>query len=346
MSRTCGVTSSRAHAPTIDVQLVGTVFVDLVFADLAGPPVPGREMRTTSIGFSPGGTANLAVALRRLGLTVRLDAAFATDLYADFLWRTLVHEGVDLSGSARLEDWSTPLTVSLAYAGDRSMITYERPQPAWAAGARGAECPPPRAVFADLGRGTPSWLPQLHAAGARTFADVSWDDTERWAGRVLDELVDVDVFMPNCVEAMAYTRTDSPEAAARALIRRVPLVAVKCGPDGALAMRAGDDEVVREPAIEVVAVDPTGAGDVFDAAFILGSLASWTLPETLRFANLCAGLSVLHHGGSLSAPTMGEVAAWIAADPERAARFRFLRPLIRRVREREAPQRAHQTLHQ
>ena len=34
------------------------------------------------------------------------------------------------------------------------------------------------------------------------------------------------------------------------------------------------------------------------------------LAQRLKFANLCAGLSVRHHSGSLGAPCWGEIAEW------------------------------------
>ena len=40
------------------------------------------------------------------------------------------------------------------------------------------------------------------------------------------------------------------------------------------------------------------------------TLAGWPLEERLKFACLCAGLSVRHFSGSLGAPCWGEIAAW------------------------------------
>ncbi|MEV4255886.1 PfkB family carbohydrate kinase, partial [Spirillospora sp. NPDC049652] len=60
----------------------------------------------------------------------------------------------------------------------------------------------------------------------------------------------------------------------------------------------------------VEALDATGAGDVFGAGFLFGTLAGLPLPERLKFANLCAGLSVRHRSGSLGAPCWGEIAAF------------------------------------
>ncbi len=50
------------------------------------------------------------------------------------------------------------------------------------------------------------------------------------------------------------------------------------------------------------ALDPTGAGDVFVAGFVTGTLAGWPLADRLAFAGLTAALSVQEFGGSLSAP--------------------------------------------
>jgi bifunctional ADP-heptose synthase (sugar kinase/adenylyltransferase) len=80
------------------------------------------------------------------------------------------------------------------------------------------------------------------------------------------------------------------------------------------------------------ALDPTGAGDVFVAAFATGTLAGWPLEYRLRFAALCAGLSVRHFGGSLSAPGWADIATWWsetgAADPQLAKAYGFLTDLL------------------
>jgi len=322
----------------LDVRLAGTVFIDLVFSGLTSSPGLGTEILAEGLGSSPGGVANLAVALARLDLTVGLHAAFAPDLYGDYLWRTLgEQEGVDLSGSRRVDGWATPLTVSLAYERERSMITYEEPPPL---SPRELLVTPGRArsVFTFVSdREEMGWLAAIRQAGATIFGDVGWDPSERWSSRVLDNLAMVDVFMPNAVEAMAYTRTATPAAALEALARLVPVAVVKCGPDGALACSRATGERVAEPGVPIEALDPTGAGDVFGAGLMLGTLEGWPLAERVRFANLCAALSCHFYGGSLSAPCWNEIASWcraLDADPAVTAaarrRYQFLHPYFER----------------
>ncbi len=293
----------------IDVYLAGTVFLDLVFTGLEGSPSPGTECYATGLGASPGGVATVAVALARLGLRVRLAALFGDDMAGDYLWHTLAEvEAVDLRASRRVPGWSTPVTVSLAYHQDRSMVTHSATPPG---GPPDGEHLPvaARGCFAYLGpRGRP-WLGRARELGIPVFADVGWDGSGEWPATVLQGLAPADVFLPNAVEAMAYTRTTSARAALAGLSRRLTLAVVKCGPLGAIATEAGGP-VLHEPALVVEAADPTGAGDVFDAAFIYASLAGWPLQRRLRFAVLCSGLSVRHHGGAMSAPTWADIAAF------------------------------------
>ena len=321
----------RPDRPEVDVFLTSVVFLDVIFTGLPERPAAGTEVFASGLGCAPGGGANLAVALRRLGLRVGLGAAFGTDMFGSYLWRTLSEqEDVDLSWSRRHPGWPTPVTVSLAHDGDRSMITYQEPLPTAENGFPG---PPPAAAacFAHLGSDVPDWARRLREAGTTLFADVSWDASGAWSSAVLDRLAEVDVFLANAVEAMAYTRTGSPRAALDLLAPRVPVCVVKDGGRGASGVDNITGERASEPAIPVELLDPTGAGGVFDAGFAFGTLAGWPLDQRLRFANLCAGLSVRHHSGSLGAPTWGEIAGWLA-DPalpgEVRAAYGFIDPYI------------------
>jgi sugar/nucleoside kinase (ribokinase family) len=154
------------------------------------------------------------------------------------------------------------------------------------------------------------WIAQAASKGTRVFGDVGWDDTGAWDLAGLPDLRHCEAFLPNAEEAMRYTGTDCPRAAAHALTAYVPLAVVTLGADGAYAVDRRTGETAEVPAIEVEALDPTGAGDVFVAGFVTGTLADWPLADRLAFAGLTAALSVQEFGGSLSAPGWSEIAAW------------------------------------
>ncbi|WP_243716839.1 carbohydrate kinase family protein [Actinomadura sp. KC345] len=337
-------------APALDVFLSGRVFMDMIFTGLPGLPPPGTEIVTDGLGSAPGGAANIAVAMSRLGLRVGLAAPFGDDMFGAYLWRTLAEqEGVDLARSRRVRGWSTPVTVSMAYDSDRSMVTYARPVPAGAEDLAEdlAQAPPSaRVCFIDADRPVPPWAPEMRERGSLIFGDLGWDQTGAWPAEVLDRLRHVDVFLPNAAEAMAYTRTGSPAEAAEALAGRVPVVVVKRGGDGAIAIDSATGERAETGALPVEALDPTGAGDVFAAGFVFATLADLPLAERLRFANLCAGLSVRHRSGSLGSPCWGEIAAFgeTGEVPESVlAEYAFVIPFIPDAAD-DSPVRAEPTL--
>ena len=325
----------RDRAAPFDVFVQGTVFLDIVMTGLRGRPAPGTEVFTGGMGSCPGGIANLAIASSRLGMSTSLSAAFGDDLYGDFCWESLeTQEHVDLSHSRRMTGWPTPVTVSMAFDDDRSMVTHMRPTPIGEDELVGTP-PPARAAIVYLSTAEPAWRVRAREQGTLVFADVWWDGTEQWSGSVLEQLSHCHAFLPNEVEATSYTRTDDAEAALRRLAGLVPIVAVTSGSAGSRAIDNLTGEDAWAPPVPVVAQDATGAGDVFDTGFTLGTLNGWPLVDRLAFANLCAGLSVQHVGGSLAAPGWGDIADWWggirtrgsngdADDRDLAARYGFL----------------------
>jgi len=299
----------------LDVVVSGLVFQDLVLG-LPTPPRPGTEVWATGSHESPGGIANFAVALARLGLRTGMAAAFGADDLGDRLWDRLeTTEGIDLTLSRKLPHWPTPLTVALAYDNDRALVTRGTAPPL-SADDLIVTPPKAKAVAAHIGPWPNDWLAKAKAAGSLVFADVGWDPTEQWDPAVLDQLEHCDVFLPNAEEAMAYTRTASPGAALEALATKVPVVVVSNGAHGAEAIDTGTGERVAVPAFPVPAADTTGAGDVFAAGFIAATLWDLPLHQRVRFAALTAALSVTKLGGADAAPRWADLARWQHEHPE------------------------------
>jgi sugar/nucleoside kinase (ribokinase family) len=299
-----------AGDPEFDLILEGSVFLDMVFTGLESLPTPGTETWADGMGSSPGGVANQAIAASRLGLHTTLAAAFGDDGYGEFNWNTLQHqEHVDLSRSRRFDKWHSPVTVSLSVQRDRSMVSHGHPSPVPASELIG-EPPRSRAAIVGVDAEPEAWALAARANGTNLYGDVGWDPTAEWSPDVLDALQYFHAFVPNGVEAMAYTRTDDPWAALYSLADRVPVAVVTMGPQGAIAVDSVTGEEEWVPALPVRAYDPTGAGDCFAAAFVVGDLAGWPLADRLSFANLCAALSVQEVGGSLAAPGWGDIADW------------------------------------
>jgi len=318
----------------VDVFLSGLLFFDLVFSGLDQPPALGTEVWTKDMGSGPGGIANFAVALSRFGLSTELAAAFGDDFYGRHCWHTLaVVEGVGMSRSRRFESWPMPVTVSLAYDGDRALVTHGEPLPMRPDVLIG-EPPPSRAAVVHIGPEPEAWIGKARAAGTLVFADVGWDPSQQWTPALLEQLALCHAFMPNEHEAMSYTRTGTPQAALSRLSELVPLAVVTRGGDGALAVDATTGEHAAVAGLGVAAVDTTGAGDIFGASLVAATLAGWPLAQRLRFANLAAALSVGRLGGAAAAPGWPGIARWWQrhntshGDPELRREYAFLSEII------------------
>lgn len=302
-----------------DLFLQGSVFFDLVLTGLDGVPTHGQETWADGMGSCPGGIANLAIAASRLGLRTTLAGAFSDDVYGDFCWRTLAsQEGVDLAHSRRFPGWHSPVTVSLVDGRDRALITHSHSAPV-PVSELVAELPSARAAFVDVAEDREAWIDEAIAAGMLLFGDVGWDRDRAWSPSVFEQLAGFHAFLPNSAEAMAYTHTDDPHDALHALADKVPVAVVTCGGQGALGVDANTGEEEWVPSLPVNEWDPTGAGDVFGAAFVLGTLRGWPLRQRLAFGNLCAALSVQNVGGSLAAPGWGDIVDWLARVRAKAA---------------------------
>src|SRR5690606_20934737 len=94
-----------------DVVLAGPTFFDLVLGDLDAGPRPGTEVYAARMNASPGGTANLAVATARLGLTTALASTLGDDLHGRWCRHVLGDvEGIDLARTRVVADWPTAVT--------------------------------------------------------------------------------------------------------------------------------------------------------------------------------------------------------------------------------------------
>ncbi|MBI3963349.1 MAG: sugar kinase, partial [Deinococcus sp.] len=100
---------------------------------------------------------------------------------------------------------------------------------------------------------------------------------------ILPLLAQVDMVFPGLDEARLLLGEGEPEALLDRLLSLGPrVVALKLGAQGALAGNGTTRCVATPPAVTVI--DPVGAGDAFDAAFLFGTLRGLSLGEQLRLA--------------------------------------------------------------
>jgi sugar/nucleoside kinase (ribokinase family) len=252
--------------------------------------------------FSLGGTVTFAaLTAYRLGL----EAAIVTCADAELCEELPVRlQGIQLAVR------SSPATTTFANAYQGSFRTQylrargetlciEDVPESW----RGA----PIVLLAPLVQELPQELLQLfpRRQGAIIAATAQgwlrrWDETGRvwpvaWneAAAVLP-LLDVLILSYDDLLLVADGSRAEADAILRLWTARVPLLVVTDGRNGATLFQHGASE--HFPAYAAREVDPTGAGDVFAAAFLTHLYVNGNLHTAMDFANCAASLSIESHG--------------------------------------------------
>ena len=296
-----------------DVLVLGEINVDLIMWAGEIAPAFGQERLVEDATLTMGSSSVIfACGVARLGLRVGFVGVVGDDEFGRFMLREMTARRVDVGPVIVDSTIKTGITVSLSTAADRALLTYsgsiaaltpERVDRTLFDRARHLHV---GAYFLQTGlrEGLPELLAYARARGLTVSLDTGWDPDERWNGGLKGTLAQTNVFLPNADEARAITDRVNVEAALASLAEQVPVVAVKLGAEEAIARQG--EETIRAAPPSVQVVDTTGAGDSFDAGFIYGYLAGWSLERALRLACACGALTTRQPGGTVGQPTMAE----------------------------------------
>ena len=302
----------------LDVVAVGELNPDLILDGVQGLPVLGREILASRCTFTLGSSTALCAAnLAALGLEVGIVGKVGDDPFGDFVVRALGERRIDTGRVIRDAAVRTGVTVSLAYPEDRAMVTYpgamahllpEEVDLDYLASARHLHL---SSLF--LQRAVQPGCAEIFRAakerGLTISLDPGWDPEEKWDAGIAVLYPWLDVLFVNQTEVCALTGEAEWQGAAAALASRVATLVVKRGRAGAVAFRQG--RLWEHPGFPVEAVDPTGAGDAFNAGFLFGWLAGWPVADCLVWGNACGALTVGCPGGSGAFASREEVESFI-----------------------------------
>lgn len=264
-----------------------------------------------------GDTSNCAIAAARQGARVGYVTAIGADQFGDSFMRLWAQEGVDTSAVKRSHTAHTGLYF-VTHGPDGHVFSYMR------AGSAASRMTPE-----DLPVDTIKGARILHASGisqaiSSSAADavfqamriarsagvkVSYDTNLRLRLWPLDRARAVihaaatltDILRPGLEDARHLTGLTEPDHIVDFyLALGSEIVALTLGHEGALI--ATMDRRERLPAIPVRLVDATGAGDVFDGAFLAEYLRTGDPFQAGRYANMAAALSTEGYGAVAPMP--------------------------------------------
>jgi len=288
-----------------DISVLGELNSDLILYGL--PPVlePEREHLANNFAMTLGSSSAIfAHNISLLGSRVGFTSCIGDDPLGKFCVERLSESGVDVSGVKSLPNKKTGVTVILPLGEKRHILTY--PGTTFDLQYEHVDLDYFRSaahfhlssffLLRALRPALPKLFSQMKQAGLTASLDTNDDPEDLWADDVKTVLKSVDVFLPNEREACKLAGTGDVERALEALSQLVPIVVIKCGPQGALAMRGKDR--FHSASLSVQPVDTVGAGDSFNAGFLHKFIRGASLQDCLDYGNVSASLSTTRAGGT------------------------------------------------
>ena len=273
----------------------GEAFEDLIFVGLDRIPGPGEEVKTDTFEATVGGGAVItAVAAARLGIKVDLLSALGPAAA-----KRLRQERVRVTNLIRPGE-KHAITAAISTTEDRAFVTFNgvntKLEGRLAKAMPGVNPDHVHLCFYphDCGLWT-RIITRLRTRGITTSWDFGWNEPLS-GDRGLTDLIDaLDFVFVNELEARLYTGEATLEGALTHWRQRKAIVIVKQGESG--AMWLAPDRDIHFPAPRVNVVDTTGAGDSFNAGFLVAWMRGKPPVECLRAGNKVGAASTQKAGG-------------------------------------------------
>ncbi|MDR5709480.1 MAG: sugar kinase [Armatimonadota bacterium] len=288
---------------------------------------PLEEVSTFRRGWG-GDTNNVAVAAARLGMSAGCITRVGGDEFGRSLLTLWDREGVDRSRVAvDPEGYTGIYFISFDVAGRHAFAYYrkgsaasrlcpEDVDPEYVRNARMLHTSGITQAISPTARAAVEAAVAMARAGGVT---VSYDLNLRPRLLPLPELraaahailPQTDIVFLSLEDAAYLDDTCSPEVLVERLLEQGPrLVVLKMGERGCLVADASGGRA-HVPAYPVQPVDTTGAGDAFDAAFLVRWTRGASPKDAARFANAVGALAVCGLGAVAALPSLARVEAFL-----------------------------------
>ncbi|MEZ5727288.1 MAG: PfkB family carbohydrate kinase [Burkholderiaceae bacterium] len=305
----------RAHllAPRpAEVVCVGHTTWDMTWRVDALPAGGGKQRAS---GYRDGGggmAATAAVAIARLGGLARFWGRAGDDTAGVAMRTELAAAGVDVEGLRLAPGARSSVSAILVESGGERRIVNFRGDalPEDPGGMPLERIATAGAVLADprWPAGAQAAFEAARAAGVPTVLD--GDVAER---ELIDSLLaqaDIVIFSEPGLAGYVPELSDPMAGLAHARDRGCRVAALTQGPAGVTWSDAGG--ITHLPAHSIIALDTTGAGDVFHGAFALAVSAGLAVADAMAFANAAAALKCQYRGTRDGCPDLRAVLAMLA----------------------------------
>jgi ribokinase len=279
-----------------DIVSIGNINIDLSF-HLGRMPNVDAEVFSDDFMLSHGGSAaNLAFAAGRLGLKVAMLGCVGDDPLGKEGVAELEGAGVDCTNVKRVKGARTgTVCVLVDRKGHRSMIAFRGANENLASAL---DAGIPEAKIVHLSNVSRAVLRKV--LGAHRSRSISLDPGGGVVEIGIGSLEGLDILLLNEQEFAALTGLPL-EGGTELLANKVNTVVIKRGKEGVYSAKGA--ERFRQPSFDVRVVDTTGAGDSFDAGFLLGILEGREMQECLGFGQAVAAMKIGGLGARSNLPS-------------------------------------------
>lgn len=272
-------------------------------------PTPDKDVKVLASTIGTGGAAsNFAICVTKLGEEAGLLAVVGDDLMGKFFLKKLEEHGVDVSHVEVARGIGTGMVIVINEIGkQRRMISIS--------GANARMNPETiRKWSATISEADFVHVASLEIENALAVAeereDLSWDPGTKVVRLGFKKLRpmfrSVKRILLNREEVRMLAGKENLKDAMRFLSELGPTeVVVKLGFEGSIALV--DGTFYETPALSPLVVDTTGAGDVFDATYLVARARNYGVRESLELANAAAALKISRPGTTSGIPTWNEV---------------------------------------
>jgi len=281
----------------VDFIVIGDINIDIITKPIKYLEKEVSIVQDNFYIFPGGNAANTAIELSRLGSTVHFIGSLGTDPISRWLIEIL--NKYNISNTIATKSTTSGITFALTYEdGTRTFI---------ATLGSNKELSIDDVKIDDieashLHRAGYWWAPKLIGEpndiifksaknkGMTTSLGLSWDPNN-WNNRylVLENLRYCDILMLNEKEILGLTAKQTLDQALNELEQYFKgITVIHRGNKGSLINFQSNS--IEIPARKIKTINPTGSGDIYDAAFIYGFKKDWKLKKIGEFANACAEL--------------------------------------------------------
>ncbi|MCS7105750.1 MAG: carbohydrate kinase family protein [Candidatus Aenigmarchaeota archaeon] len=287
----------------VKITVIGDLNVDILTSPIERYPKKDSQVLVECVKLEVGGgAAHFAMAISKLGIKTRFIGLLGKDFFGDFVIEEMRRFGIE-SRIKRIEK-ETGISVGIHFKdGSRSLITFRGTNSLFSFKDFRLEEIEGKVLYIggynlqkNFQKDVKKVLSYAKEKGMITCLE---PDLKSGINCNLEELKNnlelVDFFFPDLEEGRILTKEKDEEKIVEKILGfGCKNVALKLGEKGCLV--ASKEKTFRIGAIKTRAINPTGAGDFFNAGFVFGYLKHKKIEKAGVYGNALASFAISKFG--------------------------------------------------